>query len=254
MDPYLEGWLWPDVHHRLATAIADHLARTLRPAYTVRIETRLVEDDHPEEELGIMYPDVHVRARVTEDAPASSAAVAVLEAPLTLPLIAPTTVRVPSIRIRMAGTRTLVTSIEIVSPVNKRGAGLNKFRDKWRQMHRAGVHLVEIDLIRRGKRIFEHRELPAVPYLITVTRAGRPATEAWPVELEGRLPVVPIPLLGEDPDAEVDLQRILDYVSDMGRYGNDLGYDGPPPPPELSKRQLAWLKERVAAWRAANPK
>ena len=38
MDPYLAGYLWPDVHHRLATQISDQLMPQLRPRYVARIE------------------------------------------------------------------------------------------------------------------------------------------------------------------------------------------------------------------------
>ncbi len=37
MDPYLEGYLWPDVHHRLATQISDQLMPMLRPRYVARV-------------------------------------------------------------------------------------------------------------------------------------------------------------------------------------------------------------------------
>ena len=251
MDPYIEGWLWPDFHHSLASAIRDQLARAIPPQYMVLIETRLVEDDHPEQELGIMYPDIHVRVADAVESPLFDSGVATIAAPLTLPLLAPTTVRVPTVRIRLRGSRTLVTSIEIISPVNKRGAGLSKFRDKWRQLHRGGVHLVDIDLVRRGRRIFEHVELIGAPYLVTVTRAGRPATEAWPIGLREPLPRIPIPLLAEDPDGVVDLQQALEYIQDMGRYASSLDYGEPPPPPLLTAEDAAWAQERVDAWRAA---
>ncbi len=254
MDPYLEGWLWPDVHHSLASAIRDQLANTIRPEYTVRIETRLVEDDHPEQELGIMYPDVHVRVaekRPPASDPDGGGGVATLTGSLNLPLVAPTTIRVPVIRIRLLGNQTLVASIEILSPIKKRGAALEKFRDKWRQLHRAGVHLVEVDLIRRGQRIFQHVELKHTLYLATVTRAGRASTEAWPIGLRDRLPRIPVPLLVDDPDGVIDLQAALDYVFGMGRYTNNLDYAGAPPPPPLSAEDAAWARDRIDAWRAA---
>lgn len=31
MDPYLEGYLWPDVHNRLAVIISDLIAPQIRP-------------------------------------------------------------------------------------------------------------------------------------------------------------------------------------------------------------------------------
>jgi hypothetical protein len=60
MDSYLEGYLWPDVHHRLATQISDQLMPMLRPRYVVRIEIQMVQDATSEADIGIMYPDVEV--------------------------------------------------------------------------------------------------------------------------------------------------------------------------------------------------
>ena len=37
MDPYLEGYLWPDVHHALAAKIRQQLTPLLRPRYTARL-------------------------------------------------------------------------------------------------------------------------------------------------------------------------------------------------------------------------
>jgi hypothetical protein len=60
MDPYLEGYLWPDVHHRLTTQISDQLMPMLRPPYVARIEIQVIPDATPEADIGIMYPDVEV--------------------------------------------------------------------------------------------------------------------------------------------------------------------------------------------------
>ncbi|MFQ5873193.1 MAG: DUF4058 family protein [Dehalococcoidia bacterium] len=37
MDPYLEGYLWPDVHQALASKIRQQLTPLVRPRYTVRL-------------------------------------------------------------------------------------------------------------------------------------------------------------------------------------------------------------------------
>src|SRR5712692_11066288 len=55
MDPYLEGYLWPDVHHRLATQMSDQLMPLLRPRYVARIEIQVVLDETSEADIGIMY-------------------------------------------------------------------------------------------------------------------------------------------------------------------------------------------------------
>ena len=78
MDPYLEGYLWPEVLTALATTMRQRLVPLVRPRYTVRIGVYVAHDLTPEAEIGIMYPDVeilrggvarveprrHVRARV----------------------------------------------------------------------------------------------------------------------------------------------------------------------------------------------
>lgn len=42
----------------------------------------------------------------------------------------------------------VITSIEILSPVNKREPGLTAYQRKRLQLHNAGVHLLELDLLR----------------------------------------------------------------------------------------------------------
>jgi hypothetical protein len=42
MDPRLEGHVWPDMHHDLATRIKEQIVPQVIPKYTVRIETYTV--------------------------------------------------------------------------------------------------------------------------------------------------------------------------------------------------------------------
>lgn len=43
IDPYLENpELWPEVHHRLITAIADAIGPSIRPKYRVAIEKAFI--------------------------------------------------------------------------------------------------------------------------------------------------------------------------------------------------------------------
>lgn len=134
MDPYLEGYLWPDVHHRLATQISDQLMPLLRPRYVARIEIQVVPDETPEADIGIMYPDVEiVRARQSESAllPASAAAgtlsaasQSITPATLSVPLL-DIEVRLATVEIRDTASNRLVSSIEILSPVKREAAALH---------------------------------------------------------------------------------------------------------------------------------
>src|SRR5215813_9724380 len=101
MDPYLEGYLWPDVHHRLATQISDQLMPLLRPRYVARIEIQVVPDETPEADIGIMYPDVEiVRARPSDSALPSTAATAGKRSATSLP-VTPAVVSVPLLDIEV---------------------------------------------------------------------------------------------------------------------------------------------------------
>ncbi len=60
MNPYLEGYLWADVHYALANKIRQQLAPKIQLSYTVRLEVDFVQDTALENEIGILYPDGEV--------------------------------------------------------------------------------------------------------------------------------------------------------------------------------------------------
>lgn len=250
MDPYLEGYLWPDVHHRLATEIARRLAPLLRPHYVARLEIYVVEDENPEVEIGIMYPDVEIIAAgertIREPAAATAEVAGPLIAPMTLPLLEPVPVRVPTVEIRDVARNELVTSIEILSPVNKREPGSGKYREKRQRLQEANVHLLEIDLLRRGQRPLSHPRLPDAPYFVTLVRAGSRRVEVWPIYLQESLPDVPAPLRAPDPDVALELGPALRAIYDEAAYDLSLDYSQSPPPPPLSAEAELWLRQLLA--------
>lgn len=254
MDPYLEGYLWPDVHHRLATQISDQLTPRLRPRYVARIEIQMVQDEAPEGEIGIMYPDVEiVQARAQPPTPPPTtyggAGVLVAEAPTT-----PATISVPltfvevklaSVHILDAAQNQLITSIEILSPVNKHEPGVTKYREKRQSLHEAGVHLLEIDLLRRGQRPVNHPRIPASAYRIILTRAKSNVGTVWALPLQDALPVLPVPLRAPDVDITLDLGLALRTIYERAAYDLSINYREAPPPPALSTEDTAWLQQRL---------
>ena len=255
MDPYLEGYLWPDFHHRLATEISRQLTPRLRPRYVARLDIYLVEDTTPELEIGILYPDVEVvTTRQTgepEPVPApeaeGAAAAVITPPPLTVPALEPVEVRLVTVEIRDVARNELVTSIEILSPINKREPGLTKYREKRERLRRAGVHVLEIDLLRRGQRPLPHPRIPETAYRITLTRAGANRVEVWPITLRDPLPVLPVPLRPPDHDVPLDLGAALNTVYDEAAYELSIDYTEPPPPPPLSVEDAAWLEIQLQA-------
>lgn len=250
MDPFLEGHLWPDVHHALAGEIRRRLTPRLAPRYVARLEIYVVEDENPEAEVGILYPDVEVlRARggISGDrakAPEAPQSDPRLTAPLTLPVIQPIETRIAAVEIRDAASNQLVTTIEILSPVIKREPGLSRYRKRRDRILGSGVHLLELDLLRRGSRVLAtHPRLPATAYLITLTRSPPVSVEVWPVGLSERLPDVPVPLRAPDPDVSLELSPALSTVHDEAAYQLSVDYAGSPPPPSIPEPDERWMRE-----------
>lgn len=244
MDPYLEGYLWPDVHHSLATQIRDQLMPHLRPRYVARIELRVVADERPEAEIGIMYPDVEILERqVWPKPPLGGEAVATPDiTPSTITLTVPE-VRLTSVQIWTTAENELVTSIEILSPINKREPELSRYREKRTRLHLGGVHLLEIDLLRRGQRPLARPRIPPSAYQVVLTRGGAGVTHLWAVHLYDPLPVVPVPLRHPDPDIPLDLNHALQTIYERAAYDLSIDYSQPPPPPELTAEEAAFVAD-----------
>lgn len=255
MDPYLEGYLWVDVHNALANKIRQQLAPKIQPGYTVRLEVYLVQDTAPESEIGILYPDVELLRQ--KSVPASTrlplsldSNLLVTPAPLTLPLMPPVEVRIASVEIRDTASNTLVTSIEILLSVNKREPGITPYRQKRQRLYNANVHLIEIDLLRRGTRPFVHPRLPLVPYLMTLTRAQAREVEVWPIALRDPLPIIPVPLRPPDADVPMNLATALRDIYGEAFYNLSIDYRQLPPKPALTEDDLAWVDALLAPLRA----
>jgi hypothetical protein len=252
MNPYLEGSLWPDLHHRLATKISNILVPLITPKYMALIERYVVEDTEPSSDLGIMYPDVEVfaakrPAKLEEPAILYGGKRPPVPATLSIPILRPVEVRIPVIEIKDREGNRLVTAIEILSPVNKRKPGLEPYLEKRRRLHEANVHLLEIDLIRRGTRTISHPELGKTDYLVALTRAQRYQTDVWEIDLKAPLPVVPVPLLAPDEDVYLDLQQALDEVFSEAAYHYMIDYSKPAPPPLFTKAEEDWVKSLIPA-------
>jgi Protein of unknown function (DUF4058) len=137
-----------------------------------------------------------------------------------------------------------VTSIEILSPVNKREPGLAQYRQKCQRLYQADVHMIELDFLRRGTRPFAHPRLPTAPYFVMLTRARSAAVDVWPIALQQFLPIIPVPLKAEDPDVALDLGMALVEIYDEAGYDLSIDYAQSPPPPALTVADQSWLRSR----------
>jgi hypothetical protein len=242
MDPWLENpSVWRGLHALLIGQSLEQLQPQLKPrGYYADIEERVWLEEGP------AYPDVTIIRRPAK-AQTPSGAVLVADEPIMVQRFEEE-VREGYVQIREQAGHRLVTSIEILSPVNKsRSRGRRLFRKKQRELQKAGINLVEVDLLRQG------RNAMAVPsnlletvkpwdYLICLWRPNRADFEVYPIELRARLPRVRIPLKATDPDATLDLQAVLDRAYDIGPYPEKLEYARPPLVP-LREPDVEWADE-----------
>jgi hypothetical protein len=250
MDPYLEPH-WLDVHARLILYACDQLEEQLPGNLIARVEERVVFETEDAAEHWV-YPDVRV-VELSSRSPAAAAArrpSSVIE-PIIVPVHPePATETFINILDRESGNR-LVTVIEILSLANKLpGKGQRDYRRKQEDLQRARISLVEIDLLRRGHRVFlvPVSRLPPrsrTTYQACVWRASKPGQcEIYPIPLRSPLPAIGIPLRAKDQDVRLDLQAIVDLAYRKGRYHTTLNYDEPPDPP-LAGNDAKWAQANV---------
>ncbi len=241
MNPYLENpELWSEFHSRLIVAIADALDDLLSRDYRVAVEKRvyLSQDD---ESLLIGIPDVAVTTAQPMTTPAAPLTTAVAE-PLTVELPSFQEVQERYLEIREGGTGTVITTIELLSPKNKRsGEGRNAYLQKRQQTLSSATHWVEIDLLRSGEPMPMLVEVRS-DYRILISRSPtRPQAQLYAFSLRQPIPAFPIPLRGGETEPLLALQPLVHQVYDRARFEMAIDYSQPPIP-KLSNDDLGWLQ------------
>jgi len=246
MDPYFEGREWTTFHAQFAVEIARHLNRVLRPRYVALAERKEIYDSGEHVfEGGVFIPDVGVHRRKQKNG--RSAASAALIAPFEMETVLSGKVPHFWVEVRETRAKKLVTAIEFLSPANKRGDGRRQYLKKRDKILTSPVHLLEIDLVRAGRRVPMQLPLPAAPYFVLLCRAGRrPHTQVWPIQFDEPLPRVPVPLLSPDPDVTLDLQQAFTSCYDQADFDLLLDYTAPPDVP-LPAPWHKWAQKRIRA-------
>jgi len=250
MDPYLEEpSLWPSVHARLITTIADTLAAQLAPAFTVAIEERVyiaTPDDLVT--FPVIRPDLHLVGGRRQAVASTSSGV--ITPPLVIEPLETEEIRERYLEIRDTRTRAVVTIVEIVSPANKaRGTeGRTQFLNKRRRILSSQTHWIEIDLLRAGERPAEVRGYRDDAALLRRAEADAQFL-VWVGPLPQRLPVMAVPTREPVPDVPLDVQAMVDSVYTRGYYADTIDYAAPAPAPPLSVDDARWAEEQIAAWR-----
>jgi hypothetical protein len=257
MDPYIESCgLWGDFHDDLINEIKRALAGAAPEHYYVRTGERsyhvLVESEGKTEHPFV--PDVKITTPAERKRPRKKAgSVTVEEAPVE---IKPETLQAfiaeqerevfvevyesePELR--------LVTTIEVLSPSNKRSGteGWNQYLSKRRSALLGGVNLVEIDLLRGGARPPMLDPWPDSPYTLLVGRAFKYyRCQVWRAYFDRPLPEIPVPLAEPDADILLNLQSMIEAIYRRSRYAGSIDYRKPLTPP-FSAEETKWLRGRL---------
>jgi hypothetical protein len=241
MNPYIEqDDAWHDFYERFLPLIAERIGTQVQPNYIVKIDEHVYIHQIPQEPRRFLgRADLSVTS--TEHPVRDRAAAGVIEAPVHVQLPSVDVERLAFVEIRARRSRELVTVIELLSPSNKRpGPNRDQYLSQRGQILASSAHFVEIDLLRGGAPM-PLVDRPVCDYAVLVSRyEERPRAGLWPIGLRDRLPVIPVPLRSPDPDAQLDLQVVLDHIYDTGGYAYYIFDDEPKPP--LRSDDAAWAR------------
>jgi hypothetical protein len=255
MDPYIEGCgLWGDFHDSLIAdikrALSDllperYVARSRERSYIVLVECEEKDERHFEPDIKVIGRGLPRRGRSNGGGVAlangdSVAIRAFIEEDFTESFIE---------IYELEPKERLVTSIEVLSPSNKRKGtpGWKKYLRKRQALLLGKANLVEIDLLRGGTRMPMLDPWPESPYYVLVSRErSAPLCRAWPAHFDRPLPTIPIPLSKPDPDIALALQPLVDGIYERSRYDHSIDYARPLKPP-LTEKQATWLKGLLRA-------
>jgi len=215
MNPYLEQpAIWQQFHSRLIVAIADDLSPKLRPKYRAAVEKRVYEDIG-NDLTSIGQPDTTIFRGMSaiNSVPAlvtPSSGGAMMTEPVIVKVPMPEEIRERYLEIRDVQTGEVVTTLELISPSNKRsGRGRSQYEAKRLAILGSQTHLIEVDLIRSFTPLPIRRSMPPSAYSILSSRAEqRPQAVLYPFNLPDPIPMFPLPLKSDDPEFVVDLQTL----------------------------------------------
>jgi hypothetical protein len=244
-DPFLESpAFWSDFHATFINYWREAISDALPGEYEAGLGERVYLIEHDPDSRKLVFPDVAVTRAHDTALRSGDAAVATLE-PVTIPLTILQGPRETFIEIIHRADRSLVTSLELLSPANKHQPGRTEYLAKRNALLYQSVHLVELDLLRGGQRLPLAEPLPPGDGFYLVSRAEqRPDCQVYAWPLSHPLPTLPVPLRAPDPDLLIDLRQVFNTTYERGRFYRRIGYGGPLPS-HLQAAEQQWAAELI---------
>ncbi len=243
MNPYLERpSVWHGFHESFIPHAQADLNRQINPSFIAKIDEHVFIHELPEDHRGRFVGRADLG--VAEIAASTDTETAVMPAPAEVRLPGVDFERISYLEIRDREDWRLITVIELLSPANKyAGPDREQYLAKRAQLLHSTAHFIEFDLLRGGPRL-PLENLPECDYYALVSRCEkRPVADFWPVNVRDPLPVVPIPLTADVPDAKLDLQSVLNRVYDDAGYEHYVYRNAPEP--RLEVDDATWAEQFV---------
>lgn len=234
IDPTIEQQgHWPNFHGGFMFVCQEALLATLPPNYDARMEDRVsLSERKGRERQAQREADVDV-INLSGHGVGTATAVAVEieadQATATALDLRGTPRKQRFIRIISRSGDEVVTVLELLSPANKFGKGYRDFRKRHDDLLDAGANVVEIDLLRRGRRSPAADAAPGRDGYAIITKAEDPdRADVWAFTLNDRLPRIPVPLKPEDGHVVLDVGAVYRDTYDRGGFSRRLKYEEKP--------------------------
>ncbi|MEM6251712.1 MAG: DUF4058 family protein [Cyanobacteria bacterium P01_D01_bin.156] len=244
MNPFIEQpELWPEFHSRMIVAIADSLDELLSRNYRVAVEKRVYLSQNDEQIL-VGIPDVAVTSPKKTPDSLRGGNIAFAE-PQIVEIPQLEEVQERYLEIREGGKGTVITTIELLSPKNKRsGERRDAYLSKRQQVLSSRTNLVEIDLLRGG------RPLPikgnvSSDYRVLISRSHeRPQAQLYGFNLDQTIPAFEVPLQRNDASPTLALQPLLHRIYDRARFELAIDYNHTLSP-QLRPVEQQWILDFI---------
>jgi hypothetical protein len=259
IDPYLELQAgWRDFHHCLITGICNELGARLPDSYVARVNERtevVTAESNPPSSYPTNALAAHFESGEVNPTMALAQTLSVTIEPKFAEILDCDLedVRIIWVEIRALPGLELVTTVEILSPINKSGQGRRRYLERRNKIHASHVNLVEIDLLNGAPLPMKQPIEPGAYYAIVARGPRLPVAEVYCWTVRDRIPCLPIPLREPNPDIVIDLGALVTRVYDLGRYDRTLRHDMPLPETiALAPEDRAWVESMSRTVRREN--